>query len=218
MNIRFNNRTHSMYVNFALDENGNDRIRIGSTPRNSTGAYDTEKGVTVTLYKNSFKTTKDGSPNYRNVEVFYKAIVDMVKQYKDNPNTTVTQFSSSYINSVTGHKMQYGFGITDKEGIASYVLYFNESFNDATKKSIYRFKDEEELERFTDQLKLFCDDWVQMTSHLIYSEMNNIISKAVGEQLAQVVKEEFFNQYPELSNVISKAIQQKLSEIQAVKN
>lgn len=218
MNTRYNNRTHSMYVNFALDENGNDRVRIGSTPRDSTGAYDTEKGVTVTLYKNSFKTTRDGSPNYRNVEVFYKAIVDMVKQYKENPDTATKQFSSSYINSVTGHKMQYAFCIVEKDGIPSYVLYFSESFNDTVKKSMYRFKDEEELERFTDQIKLFCDEWIQMTSHLIYSEMNAIISKAVGEQLSQVVKEEFFNQYPELSNVISKAIQQKLSEIQAAKN
>ena len=212
MNTYYNNKTHSMYVNFALEENCNDRVRIGCAPRTDTGAYDTKNGITVVLYKNSFKTTKDGNPNYRNVEVFYTKIKEIVKQYKENPDTATTQFSCSYINALTNHNMQFAFGIIEKDGIPSYILYLMDSFEGNTRKQIYRFKDEEEVERFTDQFKLFCDEWVHMTAHLVYSEMQKIVTKAVGDQLSRVVREEFENQYPVLSDLVLGAVSRALDQ------
>ena len=194
MNTRYNNKTHSMYVNFGLDENGNDRVRIGSAQRDNTGAVDTKTGISVTLYKNQFKTTREGQPNYRNVEVFVDAIKDIVKQYKENADTAKRQISCTYINSVTLHTIQYAFVINEKDGLVSYMMCFADSFEGETRKQIYRFKDEEELEQFTDSLKLFCDPWIHMCSHLIYSEMQAIINKSVGEQLQQIIRNEFENQ------------------------
>ena len=206
MNTYYNNKTHSMYLNFALDENGNDRVRIGSVPRTDTGAFDTKNGIAVVLYKNSFKTTKEGNPNYRNVEVFYKTIVDIVKQYKDNPETATKQFSCTYTNAVTNHTMQFAFGVLEKDGLPAYVLYLSDSFEGKTRKQIYKFKDEQEVEQFTDQLKLFCDEWVHMTSHLIYSEMQKIVTKAVGEQLQHVVTDAIATQYPGIHNIVHNAV------------
>ena len=206
MNTYYNNKTHSMYLNFALDENGNDRVRIGSVPRTDTGAFDTKNGIAVVLYKNSFKTTKEGNPNYRNVEVFYKTIVDIVKQYKDNPETATKQFSCTYTNAVTNHTMQFACGVLEKDGLPAYVLYLSDSFEGKSRKQIYKFRDEQEVEQFTDQLKLFCDEWVHMTSHLIYSEMQKIVTKAVGEQLQRVVTDTIVSQYPEIHNIVHNAV------------
>ena len=211
MNTYYNNRTHSLCVSFSLEDNGNDRVKIGSSPRTDSGTYDTKNGVSVMLYKNSFKINKDGSPNYRNVEVFYKAIENIVSQYKSNPDTATRQFSSSYVNTVTGHTIQFAFGVLEKDGLPIYVLYFTDSFESNIRKSMYKFKDIEEVEKFVNQLKLFCDDKVHMTTHLIYSELNNLIAKAVGEQLTQIVRAEFVNQYPELSKVIIKAISDRMN-------
>lgn len=213
MNTYYNNATHSMYLNFSLDENGNDRVRIGSAPRTDSGAYDTKNGVAVTLYKNSYKTTKDGNPNYRNAEVFYKAIDDLMNQYKKDPdNMAIKQFSCSYMNAVTNHTMQFAFGIVEKDGIPSYILYLQDSFEGKSKKSIYRFKDADEVDKFTEQIKVFCDEYCHTTSHLIQSEMQKIISKAVGEQLCNVVREEITNLYPELSKVVISAVNQALEK------
>lgn len=212
MNTYFNNKTHSMFVNFALEENCNDRVRIGSTPRTDTGAFDVKKGINVVLYKNSFKTTKEGTPNYRNVEVFYTTIKDMMKQYKNNPSTATKQFSCSYINAVTNHTMQYAFAITEKDGLPAYVMYFADTFEGNTQKQIYKFKDEEEVEKFTDMLKLFNDEWIHMTSHLIYSEMREIVNKAVGEQLQRVVSEEINNSIPAIQNAVYSAVSKAIED------
>ena len=212
MNTYYNNKTHSMYLNFALDENGNDRVRIGSAPRTDTGAFDTKNGIAVVLYKNAYKTTKDGNPNYRNAEVFYKAVNDIVQQYKNNPDTATKQFSCTYTNAVTNHTMQFAFGVLEKDGLPAYVLYLSDSFEGKSTKQIYKFRDADEVEQFTDQIKLFCDEWVHMTSHLIYSEMQKIVTKAVGEQLQRVVTDSINSQYPEVYGVVRNAVADALKE------
>lgn len=194
MNTYFNNKTHSMYVNLTLDENSNDRVRIGISPRDANGAYDTKNGVQVTLYKNSYKTTKEGQPNYRNVEVFVDAIKDIVKKYKNDDKDAPRQISCIYVNGITSHTLQYAFGIVEKDGIVSYIMYLVDSFEEKSRKQVYRFRDNEELESFIDMLKLFCDPWIHMCSHLVYSEMQNIINKSVGEQLQRIIREEFDRQ------------------------
>ena len=185
---------------FRLNEFGNDTLRIGIAPRDNNGEIIKSEGVSFYVFKcMNYKVNMDGKTNYRDLTNFINGIEHIVEMYnKGNPEGEKLQFSDSYVNSKTEHVVSFTFGITEREGVPYRVLVIKDRFkvmeqgNQITKElqQMYAFRDEEELKKFLQFLKMFKSNHINFMCHMIVSELKQTIKDSVGDQIRMIVREE----------------------------
>lgn len=140
---RFINGDSTLYVEYKLNDFDTDTITIGVINRSEP--------ITITLLRDMY------------IDELITGAEKVIKDYKCD-NTCANRQYTVQSNS-TNNKL--AFGILEKEGTPTYLIYIRNDTNSAT----YKFRDDIELDKFLSFMKLIQNDEIHFITHLLFSEL-----------------------------------------------
>ncbi len=144
---RFINDGSTLYVDYKLNDFDTDTITIGVINRSESS--------TITLIRDIY------------IDELITGIEQVVNEYNDND----TEHTRQYVLNVDSDNTILAFGIIEREGTQTYLIYIR---ND-TKSATYKFRDDIELDKFLSFLKLIQNDEIHFITHLLYDELKQSI-------------------------------------------